>query len=127
MEDYLEIVSHDAFRYGGGLNRSAAEVYWQLVQEPMTAKGLINKTGISKTTVFRVLQIMTSIIDSRTGEVLSMVQRENGLWNVSPNVELRRIAFLKGTAGIGKLKRKQYKKEQRDHRNDLKLGRKQMK
>ena len=123
MEDYLQIVSHDVFRYGGGLNKSAAEVYWCLKQEPMSAKEIIWRTGISKSTVFRVLGKMSKIIDSRTGEVLPMVQSNTGIWEVAPDVNLNRIALLVGTAGIGKKKREQYKREQKQHRNELKSGR----
>lgn len=125
MDDYLQVVNHDAFRYGGGLNKSAAEVYWWLKQKPMTAKALIEKSGRSKTTVFRVLKQMSKIIDSRTGEVISMVQCQNTIWEISPDIDLDRIALILGTAGIGKRKRKQYQKEQRDHRNALKRGRNQ--
>jgi len=127
MEDYLQVVSHDAFRYGGGLNKSAAEVYWCLKQEPMSAREIIQRTGISKSTVFRVLGKMSKIFDSRTGEVLSMVQSNKGIWEVAPNMDLNRIALLVGTAGIGKRKREQYKREQKLHRNDLRTGKNQVK
>ena len=127
MDDYLQIVSHDAFRYGGGLNKSAAEVYWCLKQEPMPAKEIIQRTGVSKSTVFRVLGKMSKVIDSRTGEVLSMVQSNHGIWEVAPNVDLSRIALLVGTAGIGKRKREQYKREQKQHRIELKSGRNEVK
>ena len=127
MKDYLQIVSHDVFRYGGGLNKSAAEVYWCLKQEPMLAKEIVQRTGISKSTVFRVLGKMSKVIDSRTGEVLSMVQSKNGIWEVSPDMDLNKIALLVGTAGIGKRKREQYKREQKQHRNELKSGRNQVK
>ena len=125
MENYLQIVSHDAFRYGGGLNKSAAEVYWCLNQEPMSAKEIIQRTGISKSTVFRVLGKMSKVIDSRTGEVFSIVQCNHGIWEVAPEVDLNRIALLVGTAGIGKRKRQQYKREQEQHRKELNSGRKQ--
>ena len=127
MDDYLQIISHDSFRYGGGLNKSAAEVYWHLKQETMTAKELIERTGISRTTVFRVLQKMSKVIDGRTGEVIAMVQSHNGVWKISPNVDLNQIALLIGTAGIGKRKREQYKREQKQYRIELKSGRSQFK
>jgi hypothetical protein len=124
MDDYLEILRHDAFRYGGGLNKSAAEVYWWLKQAPMTASLLIRKTGRGRTTVFRSLQRMANVIDGRTGEIISMVENRNGVWHLVPDVDLNRIALLVGTASIGKRKREQYRREQLDHHKSLLLGRK---
>jgi hypothetical protein len=124
MDDYLEIIRHDAFRYGGRLNKSAAEVYWWLKQVPMPASLLIQKTGRSRTTVFRCLQRMANVIDGRTGEIISMVEDRNGVWYLVPDVDLDRIALLVGTAGIGKCKGEQYRREQLDHHKSLLLGRK---
>jgi len=124
MDDYLEILRHDAFRYGGGLNKSAAEVYWWLMQTPMTASSLIRKTGRSRTTVFRCLQRMSSVVDSRTGEIIAMVVNEKELWRLVPDIDLDRIALFVGTAGIGKRKQEQYRREQVDHRKSLLAGRK---
>jgi hypothetical protein len=123
MDDYLEIIRYDAFRYGGGLNKSSAEVYWQLMKAPMTASALIHETGRGRTTIFRCLQRMSGIVDSRTGELVSMVQSEGGVWSLAPDVDLNWIALLIGTAGIGKRKREQYAEEQRKHRIELKRGR----
>ena len=120
MEDYLKIISHDAFRYGGGLNKSSAEIFWWLTQEPMTALLLIEKTGRGKSTVFRSLKRMSTITDSRTGEVTPMVENHNGVWSAVSTVDLNRVALILGTAGIGKRKREQYKREQLEHKKDLK-------
>jgi hypothetical protein len=123
MDDYLQILRHDAFRYGGGLNKSAAEVYWWLMQSPLSADSLIQKTGRSRTTIFRCLQRMSGVVDSRNGEVVSIVRSKDGIWSLEPGVELDRIALLIGTAGIGKRKREQYAIEQKKHRIELKRGR----
>ncbi|MBC8234704.1 MAG: hypothetical protein ISR58_13865 [Anaerolineales bacterium] len=122
--DYLKLVSHDVFRYGGGLNRSGAEVYWLLTQKAMTAKELRERTGIGKSTIFRVLNRMSFILDSRTGEVISMVQSRKGIWFANHDVDLNHIALILGTAGIGKRKRAQYKREKREHKRALMMGRK---
>ena len=122
MEDYLKILSHDAFRYGGGLNKSSAEIFWQLSQEQLTALQLIERTGRGKSTVFRSLKRMSGIKNTRTGEVISLVFSEDGVWNVASSVDLNRVALILGTAGIGKRKREQYKREQINHKNDLKTG-----
>jgi hypothetical protein len=122
MDDYLEIIRHDAFRYGGGLNKSAGEVYWWLTQAPMTASELIQTTGRSRTTIFRCLQRLARVIDGSTGEVVSLVASKNGVWNLVTGIDLDLIALLIGTAGIGKRKRAQYRKEQLQHKNDLRRG-----
>ena len=122
MDDYLKVISHDVFRYGGGLNKSAAEIYWHLKQEPMTANQLVEMTGRGKSTVFRVLNRMASIVDTRTGEIIPMVESMDGVWNTAAFVDLNRVALILGTAGIGKRKREQYKREQVEHKNDLKAG-----
>jgi hypothetical protein len=125
MDDYLTLVSHDVFRYGGGLNRSGAEVYWWLRQEEMTALELIEKTGIGKSTVFRVLNRMSFILDNWTGEILSMVRSEKGIWAANYDVDLHHIALILGTAGIGKRKKAQYEREKKEHKRALMMGRKQ--
>jgi hypothetical protein len=122
MDDYLEIISHDVFRYGGGLNKSAAEIYWCLKQEPMTANQLIESTGRGRSTVFRALNRMASIVDTRTGEIIPMVESVDGIWNIASFVDLSRVALILGTAGIGKRKREQYRREQVEHKNELKAG-----
>ena len=124
MDDYLEIQRHDAFRYGGRLNKSAAEIYWWLKQAPMSASSLIRKTGRGKTTVFRSLQRMSHVIDGTTGQIISIVESKDGVWHLVPDVDLHRIALLVGTAGIGKRKHAQYKQEQIMHRKSLEIGRK---
>ena len=120
MEDYLKILSHDAFRYGGGLNKSSAEIFWQLSQEPLTALQLTERTGRGRSTVFRSLQRMSKIEDTRTGEVIPLVENMNGIWCAASSVDLNRIALILGTAGIGKRKRQQYRRERLEHRKDLK-------
>lgn len=101
MDEYLKILSHDAFRYGGGLNKSSAEIYWQLSQESLTALQLIERTGIGRSTVFRSLKRMSKVKDTRTGEVISMVESQDGVWRAVSPVDLNRIALILGTAGIG--------------------------
>ncbi|MBN1304961.1 MAG: hypothetical protein JXA13_11045 [Anaerolineales bacterium] len=117
--DYLELVGHDVFRYGGGLNGSAAEVYWYLLQESMTARELIESTGRGRSTVFRGLRRMSSIVDSRTGEILSMVESQDGVWSAVSPVDLNHIALILDTAGIGKRKAEQYEREKIAHKKDL--------
>ena len=121
VSEFLCLASHDAFRYGGGLNKSAAEVFWQLRQQPMTAAQLVEGTGRSRATVFRVLRRMRAVTDTRTGEVLSMVEHLDGRWAATSPVDLDQIALVVGTAGLGKQRRDQYKREQAQHRKALGL------
>ncbi len=122
MDDYLQIISHDAFRYGGGLNKSAGEVYWWLLQTPMTVKEIMAKTGRGRATIFRVLRRMQKLADRLTGECLPMVQNNGGTWQACEGVDLYRVAHVVGTAGTGNRKHAQYKREQVMHRKSLELG-----
>ena len=122
MEDYLRIISHDAFRFGGGLNKSSAEVYWWLLQGSMSVDQLITKTGRSKRTIYRVLSRMAGLVDKWSGELVPMVESKNGFWYANLDVDLDRISLIIGTAGIGKWKERQYKLEQIKHRRELQAG-----
>ena len=115
----LDLLSHDVFRYGGGLNKSAAEVYWTLLHEPMPAMEIIIRTGRSRRTVFRALKRMTNIIDFRTGEIINMVEKDGSLWHAR-EVDLGYIAMLVGTAGI---RRKQIEKHISQRRRFLRSNR----
>ena len=53
-----------------------------------------------------------------------MVVNEKELWRLVPDIDLDRIALFVGTAGIGKRKQEQYRREQVDHRKSLLAGRK---
>jgi len=119
MDDYLGIKQHDAFRNGGGLNKSAGEVYFELLQCSLTAKELMQRTGRCRSTIFICLQRMANVVDSSSGEVISMVESKNGVWRLLPDIDLNYIALLLGTAGTGKRKREQHIKEQRKHKRDL--------
>ena len=124
MNNFLTLISHDAFRFGGGLNKSAGEIYWQLMKEPMSVKELVAVTGRSKTTVYRVLKAMSTIANNRTGEVLAMVFNQDGVWQANLDISLDQVALIIGTAGIGKRKREYYRNEQKEHRKALNAGRK---
>ena len=117
MDNFLEIASHDAFRFRGGLNKSAADIYLILLKEPMTANQLVDKSGRGRATVFRVLRNMRTLANKHTGEIYPMVRVEDGIWHACPNVDLDKVALIIGTAGIGKRKRELYRREQRDHRS----------
>ncbi|MFC2063713.1 hypothetical protein ACFLXB_01275, partial [Chloroflexota bacterium] len=79
--------------------------------------------GRSRATIYRCLKRMTKIVDSYTGEIISLINNSNGIWSLNPDVDLDRISMILGTAGIGRKKREQYRKEQRNHRLELKRGR----
>ncbi len=112
MSDFLSMASHDAFRYGGGLNKSAALVYWHLTKGNMSAKELIKVTGYGRATIFRVLKRMSRVVDSYSGELFPMIENDSGKWGVIPGIDLDIISQVVGTAGIGKRRREQYKQEQ---------------
>jgi hypothetical protein len=112
---YLRLISHDAFSHGA-LNKSAALVYWCLVPKPLSPMQLVARSGRSRATVYRALHRMSGIVDSRTGEMLPLVEKKNGLWSALPGVDLDRIALILGTAGRGRRKRAQYERERAQYR-----------
>ena len=124
MNKFISIISHDTFRHGAGLNKSAGEIYYMLMQDPMRVKEIVECTGRGKSTVYRALKNMSSIIDSRTGEVIKMVHNQDGVWSANPDINLDQIALIKGSAGIGKRKAAQYRQEQREHRTFLRMNKK---
>ena len=119
--NYLDVASHDVFRYGGGLNGSSAEVYFFLLRwGPMTACEIVQRTGRSKRTVHRVLRRMARIFDSVTGELLALVEKQgDGRWRALENVNLDLIAEILGTAGIGEKQRKKHAEQRRFHARQL--------
>ena len=119
----LDLLSHDAFRYGGGLNKSAAEIYWFLLQGPKTAKDLINQTGRSRRTVYRALERMSKIIDLSTGEIINMVEKDGLCWRAL-ETDLNHISLLVGTAGIGRKQVDKHKSQRKSYRKSIRFKRK---
>jgi hypothetical protein len=119
---YLEVVSHDAFRYGGGLNKSAGEVYFKLLQGPMSAKELAACTGRNLRTVFRALDHMSRLVDAITGELVSMVYSDDGIWRAL-EVDLDHVAQIVGTSGKAKKQQEQYLRESKLHSQLFRTGR----
>jgi hypothetical protein len=117
----LDIAVHDAFRYGGGLNKTAALVYWSLLNAPKNVSDLVSSTGRSRRTVFRVLARMANIVDYSTGEIVAMVEKIDGLW-YAISVDLDSIAILCGTSGKGNDEKKKHKEERLRHQDSLKKG-----
>jgi len=119
LSDYLAMLSHDAFRFGGGLNKSAAEIYWHLMQASMTVAQLLHRTGRSRATIYRVLKSMSTIADADSGEPVPMVERRGRFWTACPAIDLDRIARLVGTAGVGRSRREQHSRERQLYRKRL--------
>ncbi len=99
--------SHDVFRWGG-LNKSAAEVWQELLKEPRTEEELASLTGRHISTIKRVLEKMANITDPATGELHPMVRFVGGKWHALP-VDLDEIARYVGTAGKGVEQKEQHK------------------
>ena len=111
---YSDMLAHDAFRYGGGLNKSAARIYWLLLQQTLRTTEIANTTGISRRNVYRLLRKMQKIVNSHTGEIISMVDRQGNRW-FAIEVDLDMVALVIGTKGIGKKQRERHSKERRAH------------
>ena len=120
LPSLLDLLSHDAFRYGGGLNKSAAEVYWVLLQEPMTTEEIVQQTGRSRRTVFRTLSRMSKIVDYSTGEIISMVEKDGSSWH-AVETDLDRIAYLVGRAGTRRKQIEKHNSQRRAHKRYIRF------
>jgi hypothetical protein len=117
--DFLQIVAHDAFRYGG-LNSSAGEVYWRLLLDgPLTAREISDRTGVSRPSVFRGLARMSRLVDEATGEMFNLVKKDGKQWRAFPDIDLEQVARIVGTAGKRERQKKQHEEERRKWRKYL--------
>jgi hypothetical protein len=119
--------NHDAFRKGkgkAGLGKSAALVWQALQGGPATEKELAQMTGRSPKTVKRALLKMANLVDTVTGELIPMVEKNGGQWHALADVNLDHVAQVVGTAGAGERQRKRHRQERRAHRRALDFGKK---
>lgn len=115
------LLGHDAFRWSG-LGMSALEVYQTLQDSPLSTKEIEQRTGRHISTVRRVLNRMSSLVDIRTGEKLELVKKEtDGKWSTS-EIDLDHVALILGTAGMAEAQRRKHSKERRNHRISLLRG-----
>ena len=70
----------------------------------MTAEELVTTTGRARSTVKKYLERMLKLVDNKTGELLPMVEYNNGIWHAM-NVDLEAVALAVGTAGLGAAER----------------------
>lgn len=117
-DEYLRLVSHDAFSYGA-LNKSAALIYWCLMHEPLTPTELTARTGRSRATVHRALQRMARIVDGKSGEILALVVKVGVRWTVNRATDLGRIALVLGSAGRARRRQAQFERDRKQYRRFL--------
>lgn len=110
--------AHDAFRHGGGLGKSAAEIYEVLLQQKATAKELQKATGRTIGTIRNKLNRMANLVDATTGEIISMVNQVGDEWEAL-EVNLDYVALIVGTAGKGAAQRKQHKQQRERFKQQL--------
>lgn len=67
---------------------------------------------------------MSKIVDTKTGELLSLVATENGLWFKVEGMELEKIAELLNVAGIQEKRKRMHQIDRELHSESLKIGRK---
>ena len=112
--------AQDVFRYSG-LGKAAGEMYSLLQKEELTCGELAERTGRHLSTIKRNLIKMNQIIDSRTGEIISMLERDGEKWR-AVSVNLDDIAVLVGTAGTGEKQRKKHAQERLQHKRGVSMG-----
>lgn len=99
--------SSDAWRYRG-LGKSAAHVWGMLRENPgATVAELADATGKRVSTVRRVIDRMTRIVDPESGEVLTLVEADGDGWR-AVEADLDAIARAIGTAGTGERQKAQH-------------------
>jgi len=123
------VMQHDAFRARGygqtfkasGLGKSSGMVFDELRRsEPLTVKELTERTGRARQTVWRVLSRMARVVDDSTGEILAMVEQDDGgKWRARDDVDLDRIAKALGTFGGNAEQKRRHAEERRAHRESL--------
>jgi hypothetical protein len=106
------------------LGKSAALVWQALQGGPATEKELAQMTGRSPKTVKRALLKMANLVDTVTGELIPMVEKNGGQWHALADVNLDHVAQVVGTAGAGERQRKRHRQERRAHRRALDFGKK---
>ena len=106
-----EIAAHDAFRSRGGLAQRSAPVWWLLRRHgPLTVRGLADAIGCDPDGVRPALKRMAAIKDEVSGDSLPMVVKEGRRWRAL-EVDLDRVATIRGTAGAGERQRKRHEAE----------------
>lgn len=119
--EYIHLASHDAFRYRG-LGKSALQVWYQLQTEPLSIDELAAKTGRHRITIQSAVEKMSGIVDSWTGELVSMVEFDGDKWHACTDIDLDTIARLIGTSGKGAEQKKRHRAERKLHRRALAAG-----
>jgi hypothetical protein len=126
-EEVYEIAhsdSHDLWRNRVGLGKVGCQLYQALLSYgSMTTRELVTSTGRCRTTVERRLAGMACILDSVTGEIISLVERgSDKKWRAFADVDFDHLAEILGSAGTGRKQHKQHEAERRRHNRQLKEG-----
>ena len=106
--------NHDVFRFQA-LGKSGCEIWEALLDGAKTIKEISEKTGQHRTTVKRKLERMQNIIDYSTGELISMVLVDVGVYSAKNNIDLNYIAKLLGALGKRERQKAQYELERKQH------------
>jgi hypothetical protein len=114
--------SHDIFSYFG-LGKSSELIWEQLSHGPKTFDELVQRTGKTKLTVTKWLEEMSNIVDTKTGEVYSIVYLEGENWHANPDINLDTIAEMLGVAGTNERRKRVHRLQREIHNSALERGR----
>ncbi len=112
---------HDSFRRAfGGLGKSGFQIWQYLMDFPhgVSAKDIAKLTGRHITTVRRILNKMSQLIDTVTGEIFVLVEKTGDLW-IAREIDLDTVSQILGTAGLGRKQKERHADERRRHQKDL--------
>lgn len=118
VRECISLSNHDLFRYHG-FGKNGFEIWESLREGPKTLEEIIVSTGRSKRTIKRKLEKMQRITDLRTGEIYSMIIKENEKFILNHNIDLDFLAELIGTIGLGKKQKHQHELDREKHIYEL--------
>jgi hypothetical protein len=98
------------------LGKTGLQVYEALRESPKSSQELIEATGRCNKTIRRCLERMSSLIDLRTGEIVSMVLCDGKKYSLVNEIDLNYIAELLGTKGMGEQQKARHERERMEHK-----------
>jgi hypothetical protein len=117
-KEVITYAHHDVFRYCG-LGKSGAQIWIALRENGASSVSeLVRITGRHRTTIARRLKQMSRIVDQITGEIVSMVEFDGITWHAI-DVNLDEVAWILGTAGMGRKQREKHRKQQIEYKDYL--------
>lgn len=112
--------THEVFNQKG-FGKSAAIIWDFLVEGPKTESQLVSYSGKCLKTVRKWLNIMSRIVDTRTGEKITLVYVENDCWHINNAVDLDYVGEVIGISGTQIRREIKFEEERIRYRKGLEM------